>query len=179
MSDQKLCNGGTPGWLSSWVSAFGSGHDLRVLGLIPSSGSLQEVCFSCLCLPLSVCLSRVNKLNLKKKFLKIERDRKIATAFRSKMWIQGKRFMLPLVFPSVHGRVAPFHVGRWIWGGSCLLASLHLMKSQAPFERGSGGPYRVWREKWSFGTVTRVGKSDLKQCRHHATQLYGCSLSVT
>ena len=32
---------GTPGWLSGWASAFGSGRDPRVLGLSSASGSLQ------------------------------------------------------------------------------------------------------------------------------------------
>ena len=27
------------GWLSGWASAFGSGHDYKVLGLTPTSGS--------------------------------------------------------------------------------------------------------------------------------------------
>ena len=48
---------GTPGWLSNWVSAFGSGHDPGVLGLSPASGCLWGVHFSlCLCLCLSVSL---------------------------------------------------------------------------------------------------------------------------
>ena len=47
-----------PGWLSGWAPAFGSGHDPRVLGLGPASGSLQGACFSlCLCLCFSLCVS--------------------------------------------------------------------------------------------------------------------------
>ena len=45
---------GAPGWLSGWVSAFGSGHDPRVPGLSPTSGSLWG---ACLCLSLSLCVS--------------------------------------------------------------------------------------------------------------------------
>ena len=50
-------------WLSDWASAFGSGHDPRVLESSSILGSLQGTCFSlCLCLlPLSVCLSWINK----------------------------------------------------------------------------------------------------------------------
>ena len=33
---------GQPGWLSGLVSAFGSGHDPRVLGLSPASSSPGE-----------------------------------------------------------------------------------------------------------------------------------------
>ena len=53
---------GAPGWLSGWVSPFGSGRDPGVLGSSPISGSPQGACFSfCLCfLPLSVCLSWIN-----------------------------------------------------------------------------------------------------------------------
>ena len=52
----KNCNWGTPGWLSSWAYAFGSGRDPRVPGLSPTSGSLHGACFS-LCL----CVSLMNK----------------------------------------------------------------------------------------------------------------------
>ena len=49
---------GAPGSLSGGVSAFGSGHDPRVLGSSSASGSPWEVCFSlCLCLYLSLCVS--------------------------------------------------------------------------------------------------------------------------
>ena len=49
---------GAPGWLSGWVSAFGSGHGLGVLGWSPASSSPQGACFSlCQSLPLSVYLS--------------------------------------------------------------------------------------------------------------------------
>ena len=42
---------GTPGWLSGWTSAFGPGHDPRVPGSNPASGSPWGACFSlCLCL---------------------------------------------------------------------------------------------------------------------------------
>ena len=54
---------GMPGWLSGWVSTFGSGYDPGVLGLSPASGSLQGACFS-LCLCLSVCLSWISEWNL-------------------------------------------------------------------------------------------------------------------
>ena len=48
-------------WLAQWLStAFGSGHDPRVLGSSPTSPSLQGACFSlCLCLCLSLCISHV------------------------------------------------------------------------------------------------------------------------
>ena len=39
----------TPGWLSGWTSAFGSGHVPRVLPSSPTLGSPQGACFS-LCL---------------------------------------------------------------------------------------------------------------------------------
>ena len=59
---QDIYGTGTPGGLSSWASAFGSGNDPRVLESSPTSGSLRGACFSlCLCLCLSVCLSRINK----------------------------------------------------------------------------------------------------------------------
>ena len=51
----KTFLGEAPRWLNCWVSGFGSGGDPRVLGLDPTSGSSQGVCFSlCLCLCLSV-----------------------------------------------------------------------------------------------------------------------------
>ena len=60
---------GTPGWLSGWVSAFGSSHNPRVLGSSPTSGSPWEACFSlCLCLYLSLHISHEkNKIFKKKK----------------------------------------------------------------------------------------------------------------
>ena len=64
---QRMQEWGTPGWLSYWVSAFGSGRYPGVLGSSPTSGSPRGVCFSlCLCLCLSVCLSGINT-NLKRK----------------------------------------------------------------------------------------------------------------
>ena len=33
-------------WVAQSLSAFGSGHDPRALGLSPASGSLQGACFS-------------------------------------------------------------------------------------------------------------------------------------
>ena len=49
---------GTPGWLSSWASAFGSGCDPMVPGLSPTAGFLHGACFSlCLCLCLALSLS--------------------------------------------------------------------------------------------------------------------------
>ena len=45
-------------WLNGWASAFGSGHDPRVLGSSPESGYLHGACFSLfLCLCLSLCVS--------------------------------------------------------------------------------------------------------------------------
>ena len=34
--------GGTPGWLSSWASVFGSGRDPGILGLSPSWAPCEE-----------------------------------------------------------------------------------------------------------------------------------------
>ena len=50
---------GTPGCLSGWMSAFGSGRDPRVPGWSPTSGSLLGACFYlCLCLCLfCLCVS--------------------------------------------------------------------------------------------------------------------------
>ena len=49
---------GTPGWLSGWAPAFGSGCDLRILESNPAWGSLWGACFSlCLCLCLSLWVS--------------------------------------------------------------------------------------------------------------------------
>ena len=48
--------GGAPGWLSGWASAFGSGHDPRVLGSSPIWAPPQGACFS-LCLWLGLSLS--------------------------------------------------------------------------------------------------------------------------
>ena len=57
----KNLTSGTPGCLSGWASAFGSGRD-PVRGSSPTSGSLRGACFSlCLCLCLSLCLSWINK----------------------------------------------------------------------------------------------------------------------
>ena len=56
----KLNFVGMPGWLSGWVSDFGSGYDPGVLGSSPTSGSRHGACFSlflCLCLSLSPSLS--------------------------------------------------------------------------------------------------------------------------
>ena len=59
---------GMSGWLSSWPSAFSSGHDPGVPGPSPTSGSLQGACFSLrLCLCLSLCLSRKNPQTVKSK----------------------------------------------------------------------------------------------------------------
>ena len=58
----KIFSIGTPGWLSSWASAFGSGRDPRIES---HSGSLHGACFFlclCLCLSLSLCLSWINKM---------------------------------------------------------------------------------------------------------------------
>ena len=55
-------------WVAQWVkaSAFGSGHDLRVLGSSPTSGSLlsREPASSSLSLPLCIlvfCICQINK----------------------------------------------------------------------------------------------------------------------
>ena len=58
---------GTPGWLSGWASALGSGCDPRVPGSSPTSSSLHGACFSlrlCLYLSLSLCVSHeyINKI---------------------------------------------------------------------------------------------------------------------
>ena len=58
ITEIKQENKGTSGWLSGWASAFGPGHDPRVLGLNPASGSPQGTRFSfCLCFCLSLCVS--------------------------------------------------------------------------------------------------------------------------
>ena len=41
---------GTPGWLSGWASASGSGHDARVLGSSPTSDSSMEPASPSACL---------------------------------------------------------------------------------------------------------------------------------
>ena len=46
MFKYKHVSAGTPGWLSGWASAFGSGHDPG-LGLSPTSGSLREAASAC------------------------------------------------------------------------------------------------------------------------------------
>ena len=70
---------GVPGWLSGQVSAFGSGHDLQVLGSSPTSGSLlsgksaspspSSFCsFSLTLSPsLFLSLSQINKIFFKKR----------------------------------------------------------------------------------------------------------------
>ena len=60
---------GTPGWLSGWASAFGSGHAPRVLGSSSTLCSLHGACFflcPCLCLSLCVSYEWKNKIFLKK-----------------------------------------------------------------------------------------------------------------
>ena len=54
---------GMPGWLSGWVSAYGSGHDPRVLGFSPTSGfPARSLLLSLpMSLPLSLCLSWIHK----------------------------------------------------------------------------------------------------------------------
>ena len=53
---------GTPGWLSGWASAFGSGHDPRFRDQIPHWAPCKEPASpSAMCLPLSVCLSWIDK----------------------------------------------------------------------------------------------------------------------
>ena len=51
----------TPGWLSGWVSAFASGHDLRVLG-----SPLREPASPFAYVSASLCLSWINKIFWKK-----------------------------------------------------------------------------------------------------------------
>ena len=51
MTWAKIKSQGNPGWLSGLVPAFDSGHDPRIPGSSPTSGSLPGDCFSlCLCL---------------------------------------------------------------------------------------------------------------------------------
>ena len=62
---KKIIHRGT--WVAQWVkaSAFGSGHDLRVLGWSPTSGSLLSRKSTCpsLSLPLLILsLSPINKI---------------------------------------------------------------------------------------------------------------------
>ena len=62
--NEKNKTSGMSGWLSSWVFVFGSGGDSGVLRSSPASGSL---CLPLpMSLPVSVCLSWINKY-LKKK----------------------------------------------------------------------------------------------------------------
>ena len=49
---------GTPGWLSGWASAFGSGHDPRVLGSSPTLGSCMEPACPSACVSASLSVSR-------------------------------------------------------------------------------------------------------------------------
>ena len=77
---------GAPGWLSGWVSDFGSGHNLRIRESEPSVGlcadsSKPGACFGfCVSLSLSappllalcVCVS-LSKINIKKKKKKSRR----------------------------------------------------------------------------------------------------------
>ena len=59
--------GRIPGWLSGLAPAFGPGRDPGVLGLSPTSDSLHGACSSlCLCLSLSLCVTIINKLKIKK-----------------------------------------------------------------------------------------------------------------
>ena len=54
----RMLQKGAPGWLRGLTPDFGSGHDLRVLGLSPASGSLLsgEPASSSLSLCLPHCL---------------------------------------------------------------------------------------------------------------------------
>ena len=61
----KVPKGLLGGSVVEHLFAFGSGHDLRVLGSSPTSGSPQGACLSlCLCLCLSLCVSQeqINKI---------------------------------------------------------------------------------------------------------------------
>ena len=52
-----------PGWLSGWASIFSSGHDPGVLESSPASGSLWSLLLPPpISLPLSLCLSWINKI---------------------------------------------------------------------------------------------------------------------
>ena len=61
---------GVPGWLSVWVSAFGLGHDpgIELHIRLPTGSLILPLPMS---LPLSVCLSWINKYDLKKNGVKI------------------------------------------------------------------------------------------------------------
>ena len=60
-----------PGWLSGWVSAFGSGHDPGTLGRSPTLGSPQGASSpsACLCLPLCVSHEKIKSFFFLKKTL--------------------------------------------------------------------------------------------------------------
>ena len=51
----------TPGWLSGWVSAFGSGHDPGVLGSSPNQAPCMEPASHSVSLPFSLCLSWIKR----------------------------------------------------------------------------------------------------------------------
>ena len=73
IKEYKVFEMGHLGGLVSKVSAFSSGHDLRVLGLSSTSGSLlsgesaslsPSLCLFFLSLSLSLSLSQINKINI-------------------------------------------------------------------------------------------------------------------
>ena len=63
VSDMKMPIIGAPGWLSLFSTEtldFSSGHDLRVMGSSPGSGSVPSVESAWDYHPLSLCLSRAH-----------------------------------------------------------------------------------------------------------------------
>ena len=52
---------GVPGWLGSWASAFGSGHDPGVPGSSPTLGSPQGVASPSAYVSVSLSVSVMNK----------------------------------------------------------------------------------------------------------------------
>ena len=68
----KILRSGTPGWLSGWASAFGSGRDPGVLGSSATSGFSPGASFSfCLCICLSLCVSHESINKILKKILRL------------------------------------------------------------------------------------------------------------
>ena len=88
---------GTPGWLSGWASAFGSGHDpsLRIESHIeiPVRSLLLP-----LCLYLSLCLPWINKKTLKKKKRNYHLSSFSIVSIYTAVW---KGFWILFLFPAV------------------------------------------------------------------------------
>ena len=100
----------TSGRLSGWASAFGSGHDPRVPGSSPTSGSLHGACFSLglYLLPPSLCLSWINKiLKIKIKAARIKSPLSLAPL------PPGTQVTLPNMQGARNGRVLALHVEMW------------------------------------------------------------------